>query len=297
MTDVANRVRNLDADALDAELAGLDALEFPDDTRRSVGRAVWSMTWPKLAAIGVGLGVWYLVIWSNWKPKYLLPWPHDVLARLWTDTANGKLPDSIAITMQRAASGFALAVLIGGTIGVLVSRWKVLRVAIGSFITGLQTMPSIAWFPLAILLFKLSEGAITFVLVLGAAPAIANGVISGSDQVSPLLLRGGKVLGAKGFGLYRTVTFPASVPSLIGGLKQGWAFAWRSLLAGELLVIVPKVFSIGARLQNARDLFDVPGLQSTMIVILIVGILVDAVVFGTLERIVRKRWGLVDPAG
>lgn len=297
MTDLAALGRDFDSAGLDAELAGLDALEFPDEPRRRVGRALWSATWPKLAAIGVGLGIWYIVVWSGWKPKYLLPWPHDVLSRLWTDTANGKLPDAIAITMQRAASGFAIAVLIGGTVGVLVSRWKVLRVAIGSFITGLQTMPSIAWFPLAILLFKLSEGAITFVLVLGAAPAIANGVISGSDQVSPLLLRGGKVLGAKGFGLYRTVTFPASVPSLIGGLKQGWAFAWRSLLAGELLVIVPKVFSIGARLQNARDLFDVPGLQSTMIVILIVGILVDAVVFGTLERFVRKRWGLVDPAG
>ena len=281
---------------LDAEIAGLDALER-DETTTSHGRRVWSATWPKLAAVAIAIAGWYAVVWSDWKPKYVLPWPHEVFSRLGTDLGNGKIGTAVRITMERAASGFALAVLVGAVLGVLVSRWKVLRVAIGSFITGLQTMPSIAWFPLAILLFQLSEGAIRFVVVLGAAPAIANGFINGADHVAPLLHRSGRVLGAKGLQLYRTVTLPASLPSILGGLKQGWAFAWRSLMAGELLVVIPKVFSIGVRLQNARDLADTSDLQANMIVILAIGIFVDAVLFGTAERFVRRRWGLVDPAG
>ena len=292
MTDLAYRI---DDDVLDDELAGLDALEIPTSQRRSIGRRIWSSTWPKLAAIAIGLIVWTLVVWSDWKPKWVLPWPTTVLAQLREDIANGTIPRAVATTMERAVYGFALACVIGGALGVVVSRWKVLRSALGSFITGLQTMPSIAWFPLAILLFQRTEGAITFVVVLGAAPSIANGVISGSDHVPPLLHRSGRVLGAKGLGLYRTVTLPASMPSIIGGLKQGWAFAWRSLLAGELLVIIANTFSVGVNLSNARELADAPALQANMIVILFVGIVIDALFFGTLERIVRKRWGLVDP--
>ena len=161
--------------------------------------------------------------------------------RLWEDTLNGKVLEATWITLQRAGYGFALAIVIGGADRRGRLALEVLRVAFGSFITGLQTMPSIAWFPLALLLFQRSEGAITFVVVLGAAPAIANGVINGADHVPPLLLRCGRVLGAAGLGLYRTVTMPASLPSIIGGFKQGWAFAWRSLMAGELLVIIPGV--------------------------------------------------------
>jgi len=289
-------VRPPGVDALDAELAGLDALELPAQSRPSLGRRVWSATWPKLAAIAIGLFVWTLVVWSGWKPKWVLPWPSTVFNELWHEITNGHIPRAVATTLQRAASGFALACLIGGLLGIAVSRWKVLRSALGSFITGLQTMPSIAWFPLAILLYKRSEAAITFVVVLGAAPSIANGVINGSDHVSPLLLRSGRVLGAKGLGLYRTVTFPASLPSIIGGLKQGWAFAWRSLLAGELLVVIAHTYSIGVNLSNARELADAPALQANMLVILFIGIAVDALFFGTIERFVRKRWGLVDPA-
>ncbi|CAN5718747.1 hypothetical protein BH24ACT3_BH24ACT3_10060 [soil metagenome] len=148
--------------------------------------------------------------------------------------------------------GFALAAVIGSVVGALVARVAVLRTAVGSLITGLQTMPSIAWFPAAILLFKLSEQAILFVVVLGAAPAIANGLIAGADQVPPLLTRAGRVLGARGVTLFRTVVLPASLPSFVAGLKQGWAFAWRSLMAGELLVIIAKRPSIGVELQVSR---------------------------------------------
>ena len=128
--------------------------------------------------------------------------------------------------------------MIGTVVGSLVARIPTLRAAFGSLITGLQTMPSIAWFPLAILIFQLSERAILFVVVLGAAPSIANGLITGADNVPPILLRAGRVLGARGLAAYRYVVLPASLPSFVGGLKQGWAFAWRSLMAGELLVVI-----------------------------------------------------------
>jgi NitT/TauT family transport system permease protein len=168
-----------------------------------------------------------------------------------------------------------------------------LRTAVGSLITGLQTMPSIAWFPLALLLFRLSEGAIMFVVVIGAAPSIANGLISGIDHVPPLLTRAGRVLGARGLTAYRHVIIPAALPSFLTGLKQGWAFAWRSLIAGELLVTLG-VFSVGFLLQQYRNLNDAAGLIAIMIVILVVGILVDSLIFGSLDRWVRRRHGLLE---
>ena len=132
--------------------------------------------------------------------------------------------------------------------------------------------------------------------MLGAAPSIANGLLSGIDSIPPLLLRAGRVLGARRWNKYRYVVLPAALPGFVAGLKQGWAFAWRSLMAGELLVIVARQQSIGARLQFARELADAPALLATMIAILAVGILVDALCFGTLERTIRHRRGLTDPA-
>ena len=160
-------------------------------------------------------------------------------------------------------------------------------------ITGLQTMPSIAWFPFAILMFQLSEAAILFVVVLGATPSIANGIITGVDHIEPVLLRAGRVLGARGFTLIRSVVLPAALPSFVGGLKQGWAFAWRSLLAGELIVLLGKE-SLGQQLQNTRQLADYSSMYAVMLMILIVGIVVDSCVFGTLDRWVRRRYGLID---
>jgi NitT/TauT family transport system permease protein len=169
----------------------------------------------------------------------------------------------------------------------------VLRAAIGSMITGLQTMPSVAWYPLALLLFKLSEGAIFFVIVVGAAPSIANGLINGVDNISPVLLRAGKVLGAKRLDSFRYVVLPAALPAFVGGLKQGWAFAWRSLMAGELLVIIASTPSIGVKLDTARQLNQSSSLLAWMIVILVIGILVD-VLFGRANDAIRRRWGVAD---
>jgi NitT/TauT family transport system permease protein len=156
-------------------------------------------------------------------------------------------------------------------------------------------MPSVAWVPWSILLFKLSDGAILFVTVIGATPAVANGLISGSDQISPILLRAGRVLGARGLSAYRHVVLPASLPGFVGGLKQGWAFAWRSLMAGEIITTVAGEPNVGGLLNINRTLSNAEGVMAMMLVILFLGILVDSLLFGTLERAVARRWGLSGP--
>jgi NitT/TauT family transport system permease protein len=277
------------------ELAGLDALERALDGGPSGLRKVWGLVWPKVAAIALALLLWQLVVWSGWKPDYVLPGPSQVFPELWRLVQKGTFWGAVGRTMQRAAWGYALAVVIGSAIGVAVARVQVLRVAVGSMITGLQTMPSVAWFPLAIVVFKLSEGAILFVVVLGAAPSIANGIIAGVDHVPPLLLRSGRMLGARGFQTYRHVVLPAALPAFVSGLKQGWAFAWRSLMAGELIATVPGKTSIGTGLDFSRQLSDTPLLISYMLVILVIGVLIDSL-FGRADATIRRRRGLLQPA-
>ena len=280
-------------DILERELAGLDHLELGTSAKPSFAIRAWAATWPKLAAVAIFILFWQILVWREWRPSFVLPSPADVARELWADLGTPELWRAISHTMQRAVIGFALAVLIGGIIGLLVSRSRILRSAIGSMITGLQTMPSIAWFPLAILLFKLSEQAILFVVVLGAAPSIANGIIAGIDSVPPSLHRVGRTLGASGIPLYRDIIVPAAMPAMLAGLKQGWAFSWRSLMAGELLVIIPGTQSLGTRLQFAREFSDATSLIATMVVIFVIGVAVDSLVFGKLERGVLRRRGLL----
>jgi NitT/TauT family transport system permease protein len=279
-------------DTTHADLAGLDALELAGmEPSRSFAARLWSAAWPKLIALALAITAWQLVVWSHWRESFVLPGPRAVFSELRHLVTTGVFWHAIGNTMRRALTGYAFAVVIGSVIGLASVRIRTLRSAVGSLITGLQTMPSIAWFPLAIMLFKLSEGAIFFVVVIGAAPSIANGVLSGVDNIPPLLVRAGRVLGANGFQLYRRVVVPAALPGIVAGLKQGWAFAWRSLMAGELLVIIAHRPSIGARMSFAENNSDAAGLLAWMIVILTVGILVDAV-FTNLDAAMRRRRGL-----
>ncbi|MEU1748396.1 ABC transporter permease [Micromonospora arida] len=281
----------------DAAISGLDALEIAGrDKEVSRGARIWAATWPKLAALAIAIAAWQLVVLSGWKPPYSLPGPLEVGRELMTQAQGPQLWEGLVTTLRRAALGYVFSVAVGLLLGLAVARSTVLRAAIGSMITALQTMPSIAWFPLAILLFELSEKAIFFVVVLGAAPSIANGVISGVDYVPPLLKRAGRNLGARGLNLYRYVIAPAALPAIVAGLKQGWAFSWRSLMAGELLVVGISQTSLGAQLTYSRELSDAPWLLSTMIVILVVGLVVDAA-FGAADKAIRRRWGVLDQAG
>lgn len=260
-------------------------------TGAGTGARIWAWIWPKALAVVLVLAVWQIVYWSGWRPAYVFPSPATTLAQLGEMIRTDRFWSAMGTTVIRAITGFALALIIGTIIGILVARITPLRLAVGSLITGLQTMPSIAWFPLAILLFGLDEQAILFVVVLGAAPSIANGVITGIDNVPPAFTRLGRVLGAGPVALYKDVVLPAALPTYVSGLTQGWAFAWRSLMAGELLVIIAERPSLGAQLEFARQFSQSATLLATMLVILILGMVVDGL-FSSLARALRRRRGL-----
>jgi NitT/TauT family transport system permease protein len=278
-----------------AELAArLASAEVMPPARHSAQRSaarLWSSLWPKLGAVLVALVIWQLAVWSGWKPESALPGPWSVLKRLAVDLQHPDLYSAIGVTLRRAAVGYLIAALAGFAVAILIARINLLRRAVGSLLVGLQSMPSIAWFPLAVLLLERSEGAITVVVLMGAGPAIAAGLLAGMDHVQPQLVRVGRMMGADGLSLYRHVVLPAALPAFVGGLKQGWAFAWRSLMSAELLLAATNQASIGQQLQSARNLPDTQQLVVLMVVIFVIGIVIDSL-FGTLDRGVRQRWGL-----
>jgi NitT/TauT family transport system permease protein len=286
--------------ATDQALRGLDSLELPPGQPGSGrGRRIWASLWPKLLAIVLVLVIWELITLSGYK-KFVLKGPGPVFADLW-DQAFRPGPDNpnlwsiIGNTLQTAVLGYALSLLIGTIIGGLVSRIPPLRAAVGSIITALTTMPSIAWVPFAIILFGQSTSAILFVVIMGAAPSIAGGLITGVDYTPPLLLRAGRTMGLRGYALYRYLILPASLPAYIAGLKQGWAFAWRGLMAGELVVQIIGKFTIGQQLSVDQQGLDFAGASAMLIVILAIGLGVDSI-FGQIDLNVRRRRGLLDPS-
>src|SRR5467141_1849940 len=262
----------------------------PHPVRKSIART-WSGLWPKLGAILLTLIFWQLVVWSGWRPQSALPGPWPVAHRLATDLSHFDFYAGMGVTLRRAALGYVIAAGVAVGVAILIGRIELARRSVGSLLVGLQSMPSIAWLPFAILLLQRSESAITFVVVMGAAPAIAAGLLSGIDHVHPLLIRVGRAMGADVLRLYRHVIIPAALPAFVGGLKQGWAFAWRSLMSAELLLVAANQTSIGQLLQSAGKLLDMQQLLAIMIVIFVFGILVDSL-FGTLDTAIRRRWGL-----
>jgi NitT/TauT family transport system permease protein len=275
-------------------LTGLDVLDAAGPPARDRWRRrLWRATWPKLAALAIILLVWQIAVWAHWRP-YILQTPAAVARQLWHLVGTSSFWQACGITAQQAAFGYALVVIVGVIVGTAVARVPVLRAAVGSLITGMQTMPSVLWYPVGYMAFGQNWKAIILMMVLGAAPAAANGVISGIDLVPPGYLRAGRVLGARGLALERQVVLPAAFPSIIGGLKQAWAFAWHALMAGEFLIIVFPL-SLGARTVNALTQSEFDIVVALMIVIVAIGILVDSA-FARLNLGVRRRYGLLDAA-
>jgi NitT/TauT family transport system permease protein len=280
--------------ATDTTLAGLDALDLGEAGPRSRTsdrlRRIANMVWPKVAAVALVWVVWEIIHLTGWK-HFVLPGPGVTLSNLWEQAKTGLLWHAIGDTMERALIGYALALVIGTVVGLLVARVPLLRNAVGSLITGLQTMPSAAWIPFAIILFGLSTSAILFIIIMAAAPAVANALIAGIDYTPPLLVKAGKVMGLRGPGLIGHLVVPAALPTFVAGLKQAWALGWHALLTAELLVLVAGEPSIGVLFQADQDQTDMPSTISIMIVILVIGVVVDAL-FGKANNAIRKRWGL-----
>jgi NitT/TauT family transport system permease protein len=288
---VATQSSDPSFDGLHLELSGLDRLDSELPHRPTRLRRIYAAVWPKVAAIVIAVFVWQVVVWSSWKPTYVLPGPFTVFRAMGTD--HHVLLQGAGTTLHRAIEGYAIALVLGTLLAIAVTRLTILRTAITPLVTGLQTMPSVAWVPMAILLFGLHSSGILFVTVIGSAPALAIGTIAGIDAVPPLLHRAGQVLGARGFARYRYVVLPGALPGYVTGMKQGWAFAWRSVMAGELIDQVAGHPALGNLLASYQDQSRAPDMFGVMVVVLIIGLVLDGLVFSQLERAVLRRRGLV----
>jgi NitT/TauT family transport system permease protein len=230
-------------------------------------------------------GLSMLELW----PAYIFPAPLQVMESLVRGFGNGTLFVGISTSMRRVVIGYAFSLVAGTVLGVLLGRVRYLDRTLGSLVLGLQTLPSICWLPLALLWFGLSERAILFVVIMGATLSITLATEDGVKNTPPVYLHAARNLGARGWKLYLWVILPAALPSYVTGMKLGWSFAWRSLMAGELLYVS---LGLGHLLMMGRELNDMSQVIAVMIVIVAVGLAIDRLVFAPLERRVRGQWGL-----
>jgi NitT/TauT family transport system permease protein len=236
------------------------------------------------------LVVWEVVARSGLWPTWLFPGPLEVLTALVDGLRGGLFVQGALISLSRIAVGFGVSLVLGVGLGLLLGRVRILDDTVGSLVLGLQALPSVCWLPLALLWFGLNERAIVFVVIMGALFSITLGVEAGVKNTSPVYLRAARNLGASGLALYTQVILPAAKPAILAGVKQGWTFAWRSLMAAELLYYS---LSLGNLLQAGRDLNDAARVMAVMCVIVAVGVTIDRLVFAPAERRVRERWGLL----
>ena len=282
-------------DSLASLEAGLDALDEPQAPPRKPRR--WVRVVPPLVAVALLLGVWQLAYELEVKSSYALPSPLDVWRAFADQWSKGTVQEAVRNSLHRGVLGFLASIAVGTPLGLLISRVRLVRLAIGPIISGLQSLPSVAWVPAAIIWFGLSDAAIYFVVLMGAVPSIANGLVSGIDQVPPLYLKVGRVLGAQRLAAARHVVVPAALPGYLAGLKQGWAFSWRSVMAAGLITFSPRLgLGLGQLLETGRELSDMSLVMASILVILAVGIGIEMLVFAPIERRVLARRGLVQAA-
>jgi len=243
----------------------------------------------RLAFFVALLAVWEALFRLRLWPSYVFPSMSSVAASLISGLADGSYPRAIAVSLRRILIGYGLSLTIGIPLGLLLGRVKFVQDTLGSIVLGLQALPSICWLPLALLWFGLSEKAILFVVVMGAVLSVTLSTADGVHNTPPLYLRAARTMGARGLTLYTRVILPAALPAIISGMKLGWSFAWRSLMAGELLYMS---VSLGQLLTMGRELNDMAQVIAVMIVIVAIGLSVDRALFSPVERRIRERWGL-----
>ncbi|MDA4894965.1 ABC transporter permease [Streptomyces sp. MS2A] len=285
-----------DADDLARVEAGLDRLQTaPAPAAR--GRDRLARILPPVVLLLVLLAAWQVFVAIVQPRPDIVPGPLQVLGAFGDAAQSGRLQEAILTSLERGLVGFAIAVVVGTPVGLLLAEWTPLRRAAGPLISGLQVLPSVAWVPAAIIWFGLSDATVYFVILMGAIPSIVNGLLAGIDQVPPQLRRVGVVLGAGRAQLATAIVLPAALPGYLAGIKQGWAFSWRSLMAAEIIAVGGSIgFGLGSMLQQSRELADLPGVLATILLILAIGILIELVLFGPWERQVLRRRGLAPGA-
>ncbi|MCX6017070.1 MAG: ABC transporter permease [Chloroflexi bacterium] len=231
---------------------------------------------------------WELLARSGIWEEYLFPGPLMVGRTLIDGVVSGVYLHGVWVSLQRIAVGYGISVVLGVVLGVLIARVAILEDTLGALVIGLQALPSVCWLPLAILWMGLNERAIQFVVIMGSLFSITLGVRDGIRNTPPIFVKAARNLGAHGWNLYTQVVVPAALPSIVAGLKQGWAFAWRSLMAAELLFFS---LSLGNLLQTGRDFNDAAAVMAVMVLIVMIGVGVNQFVFGPVERRIAERWG------
>ena len=276
-----------------AAVAGLDALDTPTTTTRPWWRRAIGTGLPPLVALIAFVVAWQLFWASAITDEYKVPAPAQVWQAFSTIVESGQVWSVLWTSISRAFIGFVVALVVATPLGLLVAKVRVVRSAIGPLLSGLQSLPSVAWVPAAVLWFGLTDATIYFVVLAGSIPSIANGLVAGIDQIPPILPRVGQVLGARGLTNARHILLPAALPGYLAGCKQGWAFSWRSLMAAEIIAAGPLLgFGLGAYLKQGSDFNDMPSVIAAIFLILIVGIGIELLVFRPVERRVLRARGL-----
>ncbi len=244
-----------------------------------------------LGFFGLLVGIWQMMVLSGrWSPV-LLPSPWDVALYLRDAVSDGSLAEAVVVTMRRLLIGYVLGVAIGLPLGLLSSTFTLIEDTLGVLALGLQTLPSVCWIPLALLWFGQTESAMLFVVVMGTVWSVIIATDTGARTISPSYAKAARTMGSEGFHKWTRVILPASLPFLISGMKQGWAFAWRSLMAAEIYVTILTGFGLGHLLHYGRELNAMDQVIGIMVVIVAIGLLADKLLFAPWERFLHWRWG------
>ena len=273
--------------------AGLDALESVRSDEAPLGKRFIKAAVPAVLSIIGLIAIWQflyaLKIWPDWK----FPGPGQVWRSLGDQWEQGLVWSAVRNSVSRGLIGFAMSAIIATPLAVLVTRVRFARSVLRPILSGLQQLPSVAWVPAAIIWFGLTPTTIYAVVILGATPSITNGLVNGIDQIPPIYLRAAKVLGLGRLDNVRRVVLPAALPTYLSGLEQGWAFAWRSLMAAELIAISPALGNgLGQTLETGRQLGDMSLIVTAILLILAAGILVEKLGFAPIRRRVYRNRGL-----
>jgi NitT/TauT family transport system permease protein len=235
--------------------------------------------------------LWELTVRARiWSPV-LLPAPIRVAEYLKAAAADGTLWQAMLITIKRLLLGYVIGLIGGVPLGLLTARWNVLHDTIGTLALGLQTLPSVCWVPLALLWFGQSEAAMLFVVVMGTLWSVVIATDTGVRHVPPIYRRAALTMGSKNMHIWLRVILPAALPFIVSGMKQGWAFAWRSLMAAEIFVTILSGFGLGQLLHYGRELNAMDQVIAIMFVIVVIGLLADKIFFAPIERFLHRRWG------
>lgn len=220
--------------------------------------------------------------------------PAELFVALGSLWASGEVAQAVATSLGRGVPGFLLSVLVGTVVALVLSGSIWLRAAIAPYMTFLLTLPTVAWVPLAILFFGVTDATVYFVVLTGAVPAIVNGLLAGVDQIQPVHRKVGRILGAGTWDTALHIILPAALPAYISGLRQGWAFSWRALMAAEIIAGGQQLgLGLGTLLQRGRELDDVGAVLATILLILAVGVVIEVLLFGPIERYLLRRRGLL----